>query len=232
MSLDQDVAQLKRDVAWLRSRMTPPMAGEFLDSASSPGDDLKVRVFEWDGGEHAFGPVRWSPMGGALPEAGDEAVIVERDDGVWQVVAWWSSSQDTGVAKGAVDALDARLDVLEAHYFAAVTAGVATASPTYTDLSGSAGPSVTIGKSGTYVLSYGCNATAGVNFFAAMSPSIAGASATDADMASEIAQAANTNVSMVRKIRVTLTAGDTIVMKYRASGSVTFERRWLEATPI
>ena len=128
MSLDQDVAQLKREVAWLRSRMAAPMAGEFLDSASSPGDDLKVRVFEWDGGEHAFGPVRWSPAGGVLPEAGDEAVIVERDDGVWQVVAWWSSSQDAGATQSAVDdvqaalsgvesqasALDSRLDALEA----------------------------------------------------------------------------------------------------------------------
>lgn len=94
--------------------MAPPMAGEFLDTASAAGDDLKVRVFEWDGGEHAFGPVRWSPMGGALPEAGDEAVIVERDDGVWQVIAWWSGSQDTGVGQAAVDALDGRVDALEA----------------------------------------------------------------------------------------------------------------------
>lgn len=96
-------------------RREPPLAGEFVTTATDPADDLLVIALGWDDGEHTFGPVRWSPVGGALPEAGDECVIVERDDGVWQVVAWWSSSQGTGVAQSAVDALDTRLDALETY---------------------------------------------------------------------------------------------------------------------
>lgn len=89
------------------------LAAEFVDTAAAPGDDLRVIAYGWDDGEHTFGPVRWSPIGGALPEAGDECMIVERDDGQWSVAGWWSSSQGTGVAQGTIDSLDARLDALE-----------------------------------------------------------------------------------------------------------------------
>lgn len=98
----------------LLEKREPPLAAEFVTTASSAADDLLVVAVGWDDGEHTFGPVRWSPIGGALPAAGDECVIVERDDGVWQVVGWWSASQGTGVAQSAVDALDARLDAIEA----------------------------------------------------------------------------------------------------------------------
>lgn len=111
---DERLIELERQVAWLRSRLPVPLAGTFLDTAATAADDLRVRAFGYDDGEHTFGPVRWSPMGGALPEAGDECVILERDDGVWQVVAWWSDSQGTGVSQSAVNALDTRLDALEA----------------------------------------------------------------------------------------------------------------------
>lgn len=94
--------------------MPVPLAGAFLDTAAAPGDDVRVRSFGWDDGEHTFGPVKWSPIGGQLPQAGDEAVILERDDGIWQVVAWWNDSQDTGVAQSALDTLAADITALEA----------------------------------------------------------------------------------------------------------------------
>lgn len=121
MSADERIAELERVVGYLRARMPVPLAGEFLDTAATAADDVRVRAFGYDDGEHAFGPVKWSPIGGQLPQAGDEAVILERDDGVWQVIAWWNGSQGTGVAQSAlddlsdaVDALDTRVDALEA----------------------------------------------------------------------------------------------------------------------
>jgi hypothetical protein len=112
MSLAQQVSDLDARVRKLEKR-DPPLTGTFIDTATSPSDELRVTVPGWDDGEHAFGPVRWSPIGGALPQSGDEAVIHERDDGVWQVIAWWNDSQGAGVAQSAVDALDARLDAIE-----------------------------------------------------------------------------------------------------------------------
>lgn len=120
MTVDREIVNLQRRVDLLEQR-EPPLAAEFVTTATTPADDLLVVAAGWDDGEHTFGPVRWSPIGGVLPQAGDECVIVERDDGVWQVVGWWSDSQSTGVAQAAiddlqdsVDALDTRLDAVEA----------------------------------------------------------------------------------------------------------------------
>jgi hypothetical protein len=110
---DAQYQALHRRIRLLEKR-EPPLAAEFIDTAATTSDELRVIAPGWDGGEHAFGPVRWSPLGGTLPQAGDEAVIVERDDGVWQVIAWWSDNQTTaGIAQATIDALDARLDALE-----------------------------------------------------------------------------------------------------------------------
>jgi hypothetical protein len=112
VSLDQQVSELTARVRRLEKR-EPPLAGTFIDSATTPADDLRVIAPDWDDGEHAFGPVRWHPIGGALPQVGDECMIVERSDGVWAVAGWWSDSQGTGIAQSTIDALDARLDALE-----------------------------------------------------------------------------------------------------------------------
>lgn len=92
MSQERQIAALEARIRLLERR-EPPLAGVFLDTASSPTDELRVIAPGWDDGEHSFGPVRWSPMGGVLPDAGDECVIVERDDGVWHVIGWTSDGQ-------------------------------------------------------------------------------------------------------------------------------------------
>lgn len=87
----------------------------FISSASDPGDTLMVTIPAFDT-DHAFGDpggVVWSPVGGALPQAGDRALVAESEDGTWWVLSWWSGDQGTGVPQSDVDALDTRVDVLE-----------------------------------------------------------------------------------------------------------------------
>lgn len=71
----------------------------FLNSATDTMSKLYVRITEF--GDQAFGDpdgITWTPSGGALPQAGDRALVAESDDGSWWVLSWWSSTQtvDTG----------------------------------------------------------------------------------------------------------------------------------------
>lgn len=68
----------------------------FIQSASSPASRLMVRVDAF--GDAPFGDpdgVVWSPLGNALPAAGDRCLVAESDDGSWWVLSWWSGTQAT-----------------------------------------------------------------------------------------------------------------------------------------
>lgn len=95
-SLNDDIRQLKQQVKFLLSRMERPFEARFIDTATSPASSLRVTVPSYDGGDHHFGPVVWSPLGNALPAAGDRALVAESDDGSWWVLSWWSSGQASG----------------------------------------------------------------------------------------------------------------------------------------
>lgn len=60
----------------------------FTDTAADETDDLYVTISGYDEGEHVFGPVKWSPIGETLPQIGDEALVIESNDGRWWVIAW------------------------------------------------------------------------------------------------------------------------------------------------
>lgn len=101
------------------NRQPPPrpvlLEATFANSAASPSDVLLVTVDAF--GEQPFGDpdgVVWSPMGGALPQEGDRALVAESDDGSWWVTAWWSADQSTGASEAEIMALDGRLDAIEA----------------------------------------------------------------------------------------------------------------------
>lgn len=90
---DERIAELEAQVRWLRSRMPVPLAGEFLETATSVDDALRVRAFGYDDGEHAFGPVVWAPRvddagDPVYPQAGDAAYLIEADDGTWIAIGW------------------------------------------------------------------------------------------------------------------------------------------------
>ena len=76
----------------------------FVDTATTPASVLRVKIPGFDNGVGTF-VVTWSPLGNALPAAGDQALVVEADDGTWWAVAWESAAQ------GATDlATQAELD--------------------------------------------------------------------------------------------------------------------------
>jgi hypothetical protein len=88
------------------TRRQPPLPtlfeATFANGATSPDDALLVTIEAF--GELPFGDpdgVVWSPMGGALPQEGDRALVAESDDGSWWVVAWWSAAQTDGSSLGA-----------------------------------------------------------------------------------------------------------------------------------
>lgn len=66
----------------------------FVDTASTPASVLHVKIPGFDNGVGLF-QVLWSPLGNALPAAGDEALVVEADDGTWWAVTWESGAQTT-----------------------------------------------------------------------------------------------------------------------------------------
>lgn len=233
--IDREIVNLQRRVDLLEQR-EPPLAAEFVTSATTTADDLLVIATGWDDGEHTFGPVKWHPIGGALPQAGDEAVIVERDDGYWTVVAWWSDSQGTGVAQSTIDALDARLDTLESHVvlFDEIAANETTANTSYTAL-GTVGPSITIPTSGDWLIAIGAltaNNTAGTEAWMSYAIDATAASDNDAAKFSNIGTA-NKSIGVTRTRKKTLTAGAVLVAKYRVGGGTgAWEGRWMRADRI
>lgn len=72
--------------------MSEHWQAEFIDTAVSPSSVLRVKIPGFDNGVGSF-VVTWSPLGNALPSAGDQALVVEADDGTWWAVSWESASQ-------------------------------------------------------------------------------------------------------------------------------------------
>lgn len=64
----------------------------FVDTATTPASALRVKIPGFDNGVGTFA-VTWSPLGNALPAAGDQALVVEADDGTWWAVSWESARQ-------------------------------------------------------------------------------------------------------------------------------------------
>lgn len=64
----------------------------FVDTAVSPSSVLRVKIPGLDNGVSTR-EVTWSPIGNALPAAGDRVLVVEADDGAWWAVSWWSTKQ-------------------------------------------------------------------------------------------------------------------------------------------
>lgn len=93
----------------------------FVDTATTPASVLRVKIPGFDYGVGTF-QVTWTPLGNALPAAGDQALVVEADDGTWWAVAWWSAAQATVDSAG----FDARLDAIEAGPEAVTTVSVFT----------------------------------------------------------------------------------------------------------
>lgn len=60
----------------------------FVDTAATDTDHLHVTIAAYDDGEHVFGPVKWAPIGETLPQAGDEALVIESNEGRWWAIAW------------------------------------------------------------------------------------------------------------------------------------------------
>jgi hypothetical protein len=114
VSLAQQVSELTAQVRRLEKR-EPPLAGTFIDTATDPSDDAPRHRARLGRRRARLRPVRWHPIGGALPQAGDECMIVERDDGVWQVAAGGATRRAPAIAQSTIDALDTRLDALESH---------------------------------------------------------------------------------------------------------------------
>lgn len=89
---------------------TPFHEAVFYNTAAAPSDTLLVLIPDFSA-DLPFGDpdgVVWSPIGGALPQAGDRALVAESTDGSWWVLAWWSDQQTDG------SALEARVVALEA----------------------------------------------------------------------------------------------------------------------
>jgi hypothetical protein len=62
----------------------------FYNTASTTSDVLLVVVPEFSA-DLPFGDpdgVVWAPVGDALPQAGDRALVVESSDGSWWVLSW------------------------------------------------------------------------------------------------------------------------------------------------
>lgn len=76
--------------------MGGPHEARFIDTATAPGDRLRVVIPVLDDGEFAYGEpdgVKWSPRPGPVyPTAGDWALVVESSEGTWCVLLWTPSS--------------------------------------------------------------------------------------------------------------------------------------------
>lgn len=66
------------------------VTGVFTATALTDTDELSVIIREFDGGQHAFGPVWWMPRGSTLPAVDDPCVVLIDTTGTGPpvVVAW------------------------------------------------------------------------------------------------------------------------------------------------
>lgn len=64
----------------------------FQQTAEDAGSELFVVMPSRDDGQNVFGPVVWASVDGALPQAGDRALVAESDQGFWWVVSWIPST--------------------------------------------------------------------------------------------------------------------------------------------
>jgi hypothetical protein len=116
-----------------------------------------------------------------------------------------------------------------------VAALVSTASTTYTDLSGSPGPSLALLKDGQYLVTFGFTGSAAVlGVGAAMSIQVNSVTATDADWCSQDNERDASAARSVIKSLAAGAAGNTITAKYRSkfSGTSNYAKRWLIAQRI
>jgi hypothetical protein len=113
-----------------------------------------------------------------------------------------------------------------------VATAEAVSSATYVNLA-TVGPTVTLPLAGDYVVEHGTEFdTATSNVFAAQSYAIGATAAVDADFVELQASTGGTRVFGSRRQRRNALAATTLQAKYRTSGSVTFSKRWLSATPV
>jgi hypothetical protein len=113
-----------------------------------------------------------------------------------------------------------------------VATAEAVSSATYVNLA-TVGPTVTLPLAGDYVIEHGTEFdTSTSNIFAAQSYAIGATAAVDADFVELQASTGGTRVFGSRRQRRNALAATTLQAKYRTSGSVTFSKRWLNATPV
>ena len=98
-SSEQRLAELEQRLKWIESRVEPVLNAVFLDAAESVEDVLTVRLLGYDDGETVTGVpdgVVWAPRSDdegtpVYPQVGDQAWVLEGDDGRWIVVQWQPS---------------------------------------------------------------------------------------------------------------------------------------------
>jgi hypothetical protein len=113
-----------------------------------------------------------------------------------------------------------------------VATAEAVSSATYVNLA-TVGPTVTLPLAGDYVIEHGTEFdTSTSNIFAAQSYAIGATAAVDADFVELQASTGGTRVFGSRRQRRNALAATALQTKYRTSGSVTFSKRWLSATPV
>jgi hypothetical protein len=121
-----------------------------------------------------------------------------------------------------------RLDLLLPPLIHEVAADQATASGSYVDLA-TVGPTLTIPRAGDYIASFGVKfygGTAGLHMWVA--PKRGAAPTSDADALEGTTLTGLGSVNPAKSIRLNgLAAGDVVKLQYRASGTVSFVKRWL-----
>jgi hypothetical protein len=77
--------------------------GRVVGAPATGNDDLFVTIEGFDNGEHKWGPCRFTPKAGELPELGDLVLVVFADTGDPWIASWWNGSDAIGAGGGSLD---------------------------------------------------------------------------------------------------------------------------------
>lgn len=110
--------------------------------------------------------------------------------------------------------------------------GETTTSTSYVNLA-TTGPALTLPLAGDYMFAYGCESLTNTNASAALMSPDFGGGATNLDEVA-VQGAASTVASQSRNRAKTITAGQTVTLKYAVTGAATatFLFRWLNVQPL
>lgn len=94
---------MPRDLLYSEPEPLPLVQGVIANTPATPASSLYVTIPSYPDPTARWGPVAWSPRGGALPAAGNLCLLARDEHGLWWLVSWvgaWAAPAPGGAAGG------------------------------------------------------------------------------------------------------------------------------------